>query len=170
MARAKMTEEQKVIAANLRKLKKENERREAEERLAKIEAEWESQKREKWLEMIVRIQRLHNLVYTDMGYINEDIVSGEHHWFFDGGAFSVDDCDDILLYRVGTYERTANGFNDFNRYTYEGLEGDIDQAYEYIADTKRQKDIERKIAEELANKRSQALSKLTAEERKVLGL
>lgn len=170
MARTKMTEEQKVLAAKLRKIKKENERREAEERLAKLENEWESEKREKWLEMIVRIQRLHNLVYTDMGYINEDVVSGEHHWFFDCGAFSVDDCDDILLYRIRTYERSSNGFNDFNRYTYGGLEGDIDQAYEYIADTKRQRDIERKKAEELANKRLQALSKLSAEDRKVLGV
>lgn len=169
MTRAKMTEEQKVIAANLRKLKKENERREAEEKVAKASAAWEFVKREKWYESLLRVQGLLDEVFDEYGNYADRMLKDKYDWFFDDFAVNVNYSNlenSSMHYNRGV----ATNIKLFTSVHYQDLCADFEDAKQYMQEVVDIRESERKKAEELANKRSQALSKLTVEERKLLGL
>lgn len=170
MARAKMTEEQKAVAAKMRKLAKENERREEQEKQAKIEAEWQATKREKWYEIILRVMDINRRTMTEYGEVDSSVVHPDFKWFFSDDNFNVYVEKSLDEYQVTTHNGFTPNFQSFFEHNYETMMDDLRQAEAYLKSSAELFEKERREQEERAAKRKHALSKLTDEEKALLNL
>ena len=170
MARAKMTEEQKAVAAKMRKLAKENERREAEEKQAKLSAEWQSTKREKWYEIILRVMDITRRTLIEHNEIDSRVVHKDFKWYFGDDNFYVDVEKSLDDYQVTTHNEFIPNLQSFWKHNYDRVMDDLRQAEAYLKSSEELFEKERREQEERAAKRKHALSKLTDEEKALLNL
>lgn len=169
MARTKMTPEEKAEAKLAREAEVLRLKQELEEKEARAASEWQLVKREKWLESLLKVEGLWSIIFNDFGEYRDLKLKENYDWFFDDFGVNID-YDSLENSRFSCPYWSNVKFDIFSQSTYKNFCDSLIDSEQYIKDVADHREAERRKEEELANKRSQALSKLTAEEKKLLGL